>query len=94
MYSDSNFNEVGSLGRLFPRGCYGRFLSIFCDPRVSTRGIASIYIYIYIYMMNAVDLNRDINMHIMLIKSYPYDIGESADNSVVADDLVSGHLHL
>ena len=27
--------------RLFPRGCYGRFLSIFCDPRVSTRGIAS-----------------------------------------------------
>ena len=43
--------------RLFPRGYYGRFLStmmlrtviLFCDPRVSTRRIASYYYYYYLY---------------------------------------------
>ena len=37
-----------TMTRLFPRGCYGRFLSIFCDPRVSTRGIASIHNFEYV----------------------------------------------
>ena len=57
--------------RLFLCGCYRCFLSIFCDPRVSTRGIASIYNIFGWHWHGSAPVNSDINRIIAeLTQSY------------------------